>query len=233
MCSCTDLWEPRRATAGATRPRWLVVVVEQGHPSHPSTRWLVVAVEQGHPPHERRRPCCLPPVGTRSARESGDFGTEYLACVYLFPMPHPRCYHCRRRVRGRAVGWTLLVRLFHSLLQSGLSRRFPRPLYPSRPPSHLRNSIDKRITRRRSKHEYCIAEKQLVVIQWRRGGISGDVELCLWRCSFDLREANSGGDLQEKQHRYCRAIRCRRFILRYPIGCASDSAKAPTSEAIQ
>ena len=52
-------------------------------------------------------------------------GAEYLACLYPLPMPHPRCYHRRRRVWGRAVGWTLLVRLSHSLLQSGLSGRFP------------------------------------------------------------------------------------------------------------
>ena len=60
-------------------------------------------------------------------------GAEYLACVYPLPMPHPRCYHRQRRVWGRAVGWTLLVRLSHSLLQSGLARRFPRPLYSTRP----------------------------------------------------------------------------------------------------
>ncbi len=54
-----------------------------------------------------------------------------LACVYPLPTPHPRCYHRRRRVWGRAVGWTFLVRLFHSLFQSGLTRRFPRPLYSS------------------------------------------------------------------------------------------------------
>ena len=44
--------------------------------------------------------------GTAWAREKGDFGAEYLACVYPLPMPHPqRCRH-QRRVRGRVVGWT-------------------------------------------------------------------------------------------------------------------------------
>lgn len=33
MCSCTDLWEPRRATAGATRPPCGRFTLEQGYPA--------------------------------------------------------------------------------------------------------------------------------------------------------------------------------------------------------
>jgi hypothetical protein len=65
---------------------------------------------------------CLNKIGTRDF----DFGAQWLACV-----ASRRCYTrdvtiASVRSEARATGWVFSVRLFHSLFQAGLSRRFLR-----------------------------------------------------------------------------------------------------------
>ena len=45
--------------------------------------------------------CGLPPVRTRSARRSGDFGAQWLACVHPCLLLHPRPHGRRRQTRGQ------------------------------------------------------------------------------------------------------------------------------------
>jgi len=66
--------------------------------------------------------CCLPRIKTRSAHRSGDFGAQYLACVYPATL-HPRPCGPRRMTRSQNGALLLLVRLFHPLLLPVLSRR--------------------------------------------------------------------------------------------------------------
>ena len=64
------------------------------------------------PPHHlpyRDAACCLPIRPTASAHEKGDFGAQWLACLYLLPMLHPRCYHRQRTAQGRS-DWLGLLR---------------------------------------------------------------------------------------------------------------------------
>src|SRR5262245_28809321 len=45
--------------------------------------------------------CCLPHIKTRSAHQSGDFGAQYLACVYPCQTLRPPPCECRRMTRGQ------------------------------------------------------------------------------------------------------------------------------------
>ena len=74
---------------------------------------------------ERRRACGLPHVRTRSARGSGDFGGQYLACVYPCPSNTRDVTIAGAGLGAEAVGYSFLVWLFHPHPSAGLSRRFP------------------------------------------------------------------------------------------------------------
>ncbi len=100
-------------------------------PSHPQ----ILPPPRQQPPHCKSLPAVHlkhdqkstihGPTPTRSAHGSFDFGAQWLACVST-----PPCY--TRSVTAPSVGlvakvngWLFFVRLFHSLFQAGLSRRFP------------------------------------------------------------------------------------------------------------
>src|SRR3979490_2647440 len=74
------------AANGRGRP-WGLPVLAHGASTHAQGLRLRGA---GMPLALRDPRCSLPPVRTRSARRSGDFGAQWLACV----VPCPRLTHC-------------------------------------------------------------------------------------------------------------------------------------------